>query len=60
MNSIFSFGERVNGYDVPVLNEREVRASAGILFFLAMIAFMNAWLIGNFKLTQNFRNRLPD
>ena len=54
MNGIFSFGERVDGYDVPVLNEREVRASAGILFFLAMIAFMNAWLIGNFQLTRIF------
>ena len=26
------FGETVKGYDIPVLNEREVRAAAGILF----------------------------
>lgn len=45
---IFGFGETVEGYPVRVLNEREVRAGAGILFFFAMISFMNAWLVGNF------------
>ena len=39
---------------MPVLNERAVRASAGILFFFAMIAFMNAWLVGNFQPTRVF------
>ena len=29
------FGETMPGYDVPVLNEREVRAAAGILFVIA-------------------------
>ena len=29
------FGENVQGYDIPVLNEREVRAGAGILFFFS-------------------------
>jgi Domain of unknown function (DUF4395) len=54
MNKIFGFGERMDEYQVPVLNEREVRASAGILFFFAMIAFMNAWLTGNFQITKIF------
>lgn len=45
---LFGFGEDVDGYPVRVLNEREVRAGAGILFFFAMISFMNAWLVGNF------------
>ena len=54
MSTIFRFGERVPGYDISVLNEREVRASAGILFFFAMIAFMNAWLTGNFVPTRIF------
>src|SRR4030065_946097 len=54
MSTIFSFGERVEGYEVNVLNEREVRASAGILFFLALVAFMNAWLTGNFQPTRIF------
>ena len=31
------YGERVDGYDVTVLNEREARAAAGILFMLGMI-----------------------
>ena len=54
MNKLFAFGENVEGYAVPVLNEREVRASAGILFFFAMVAFMNAWMLGNFRLTRIF------
>jgi hypothetical protein len=31
------FGERVEGYDIPVLNEREIRAAAGILFLMMFI-----------------------
>lgn len=54
MSRIFGFGETMDGYPVPVLNEREVRAAAGILFFFAMIAFMNAWLMGNFRITRIF------
>lgn len=51
---IFEFGERLPDYQVPVLNERAVRASAGILFFFAFIAFMNAFLLGNFQPTRVF------
>jgi uncharacterized RDD family membrane protein YckC len=40
MQAGFGFGKRVTGYKMNVLNKREVRASAGILFFLAMIACM--------------------
>jgi len=54
MHKLLTFGEQINGYEVPVLNEREVRASAGILFFLALIAFMNAWLVGDFRFTRVF------
>lgn len=54
MNKLFAFGETVVGYEVPVLNEREVRAAAGILFFFALVSFMNSWLMGNFRLTQIF------
>ena len=54
MSKIFAFGERMDEFEVPVLNEREVRASAGMLFFFAMIAFMNAWLTGNFRVTKIF------
>lgn len=52
--SFFSFGERVKDFDIPVFNEREVRAAAGILFVWAMIAFMNALLVGNFEILKVF------
>ena len=54
MNKLFSFGEKIPEYDMKVLNEREVRASAGILFLFAMIAFLNSWLIGDFTITKIF------
>ena len=51
---IFAFGERLEGYAVPVLNERAVRAAAGLLFVFAIVSFMNAWLVGNFQPTRVF------
>ena len=54
MSPLFSFGDRLDGYAVPVLNERAVRAAAGIVFFFAIVSFMNAWLIGNFQPTRVF------
>lgn len=33
--SLFQFGEQIRGFSVPVLNECELRASAGILFVLS-------------------------
>jgi len=46
------FGETIDGYAVPVVNEREVRAAAGIVFLFAFIAFMNAFLMGNNEPTK--------
>jgi hypothetical protein len=40
MNKAKQFGETVEGYNIPVLNEREIRASAGILFFFMFLAYM--------------------
>lgn len=54
MSAILEFGETMDGYAIPVLNERAVRAGAGILFFMAIVAFMNAWLTGNFLPTRVF------
>ena len=34
---LLEYGEKVPGYDVTVINEREARAAAGILFALGMI-----------------------
>lgn len=48
MRALLGFGEHVAGFDIPVLNEREARAGAGILFAVSLIAFMNAFLVGNF------------
>ncbi|TSA09295.1 MAG: DUF4395 domain-containing protein [Comamonadaceae bacterium] len=53
-DSIFEFGQKIPEYEIRVLNERAVRASAGILFFLAIVCFMNAWLTGNFQPTRVF------
>jgi hypothetical protein len=53
-SSIFGFGEHIEGYPIAVLNERAVRASAGILLMGALISFMNAWLKGNFQPTRVF------
>jgi hypothetical protein len=52
--SVFAFGKQVEGYGVRVLNERAVRAGAGILFLLAIVSFMNAWLVGDFQPTRVF------
>jgi hypothetical protein len=54
MSTFFAFGEHRSEYAVPVLNERAVRAGAGIVFFFAIVAFMNAWLVGNFQPTRVF------
>jgi uncharacterized protein DUF4395 len=40
MNTAKQFGETVEGYNIPVLNEREIRASAGILFILMFVSWM--------------------
>lgn len=50
MSKIIQFGEHVEGYQVPVLNEREIRAAAGIMFFFAflsllLILFKNEFLL---------------
>ena len=54
MNKHIYFGETVEGYDIPVLNEREARAGAGLLFLFAMISFLNAYLTHRFLFTQIF------
>lgn len=54
MKNHIYFGEEVKGYSVPVLNEREARAGAGILFALGMISFLNAFLVQSFVFTKVF------
>ena len=50
--TLFGFGETHPDYSVRVFNEREVRAAAGVLLFLGMIAFMTTFLTGDFTLTR--------
>lgn len=45
MKKAKQFGETVEGFSIPVLNEREIRASAGILF---LILFWS-WIVIIFK-----------
>jgi len=48
MKKIRQFGENVEGYDIPVLNEREIRASAGLLFLGILISLMLIFSNDNF------------
>ena len=42
------FGEIVKGYSIPVLNNREIRATAGIMFLAALISLILILSVGNF------------
>jgi len=52
VNNIIQFGENVEGYSIPVLNEREVRASAGVLFVVMFFSFMLVIFRENFLLIK--------
>jgi hypothetical protein len=52
MKKIIKFGEDVAGYDIPVLNEREIRAASGILFLIMFISILVVILTGNFLLLK--------
>ena len=48
MNKIIQFGENIEGSDIAVLNEREIRAAAGILFLATFISAMFVSFKNNF------------
>jgi hypothetical protein len=48
MSKTIQFGENVAGYNIRVLNEREIRASAGILFLAVFISLMLIMFKNNF------------
>jgi len=52
MKTSLQFGEDVEGYNIRVLNEREVRASAGILFLLLFLSLMFILFKGDFLLIK--------
>jgi len=51
-NRLVKFGEDVEGYSIPVLNEREIRAAAGILFAFMLISLMFILFKNNFLLIK--------
>jgi hypothetical protein len=54
INKVIKFGEDVEGYNIPVLNEREIRASAGILFVFMLISLMLILFKENFLMIKYF------
>ncbi len=48
MSKLIQFGENVEGYNIRVLNEREIRASAGILFLAIFLSLMFIVFKNNF------------
>ncbi len=54
MSKFLQYGEKVDGYDVLVLNEREARAGAGILFAIGMLSLTNAVMLHHVMVTRVF------
>lgn len=50
--SIFSFGKQIEGKSFKVLEERNLRASAGIMFILGIIAFNNVFFLGKYDVVM--------
>ncbi|MBU1011257.1 MAG: hypothetical protein KKD74_14065 [Bacteroidetes bacterium] len=48
MRKLIKFGEDVEGFNIPVLNEREIRAAAGMLFLATFLSLMFIVFKGNF------------
>jgi len=51
-NNLIKFGEDVEGYSIPVLNEREIRAAAGLLFLMMFISIMVVVFNGDFLMLK--------
>ena len=54
LKELFAYGEKVEGYEVRVLNEREARAAAGILFIGAFIGLVNGVMLGTAIFSEFF------
>jgi len=52
LNEIIEFGEHVDGYNITVLNEREIRAAAGILFVIMFVSILLVVLNGDFTMLK--------
>ena len=45
MQLFFNFGEKIPEFDFKVINEREARASAGIMFLLGMLSLFSVYTL---------------
>ena len=54
MKEFFTYGEKVDGYDVRVVNEREARAGAGLLFAFGLLSLTNSVMLHNIIPTKYF------
>ena len=54
IQKLFEYGEKVEGYDVRVVNEREARAAAGILFAFGLLSLSNAVMLQHGVVTKYF------
>ena len=54
IKEFFAYGEKVDGYDVRVINEREARAAAGILFAVGLLSLSNAVMLSHGVVTRFF------
>lgn len=54
IKEFFAYGEKVAGYDVRVLNEREARAAAAILFVGAFLGLTNGVMLGTALFSEYF------
>lgn len=52
MSKIIQFGETVEGYNIPVLNEREIRAAAGILFLIIYTSVLSVFMTESFLMLK--------
>jgi len=44
MGFFLDFGENIDGHDYKVINERDARASAGIMFLLGLLSLFSVHL----------------
>ena len=54
IKEFFAYGEKVEGYDVRVVNEREARAAASILFVGAFLGLTNGVMLGTALFSEYF------
>ena len=54
IKEFFTYGEKVPGYEIPVLNEREARAAAAIMFVGAFLGLTNGVMLGTAVFSEYF------